>query len=119
VEISSNRFAGEDAILADDPDVAIVATGGLPRTEIPKTGNEFVTSTWGIISGDVKAGSGILIYDDAGDHAGLQAAKVVAASEAKAEMITRDRAFAPEVIAMDLVPYMRFLQKRDVRFTVT
>jgi NADPH-dependent 2,4-dienoyl-CoA reductase/sulfur reductase-like enzyme len=33
--------------------------------------------------------------------------------------MTRDRAFAPEVMAMNLVPYMRSLQKRDVRFTVT
>ena len=33
--------------------------------------------------------------------------------------MTPDRSFAPEVMAMNLVPYMRALQKRDVTFTVT
>jgi len=35
------------------------------------------------------------------------------------EVMTPDRAFAPEVMGMNLVPYMRSLQKRDVTFTVT
>jgi NADPH-dependent 2,4-dienoyl-CoA reductase/sulfur reductase-like enzyme len=33
--------------------------------------------------------------------------------------MTPDRVFAPEVMAMNLVPYMRSLQNRDVTFTVT
>jgi 2,4-dienoyl-CoA reductase-like NADH-dependent reductase (Old Yellow Enzyme family)/thioredoxin reductase len=40
-------------------------------------------------------------------------------SGAKLEIMTPDRAFAPEVMAMNLVPYMRSLQKLDVTFTVT
>ena len=38
---------------------------------------------------------------------------------AKVEIMTPDRSFAPEVMAMNLVPYMRSLQKLDVTFTVT
>jgi N-methyl-L-proline demethylase len=34
-------------------------------------------------------------------------------------VMTPDRSFAPEVMAMNLVPYMRALQKLDVTFTVT
>ena len=33
--------------------------------------------------------------------------------------MTRDRSFAPEVMAMNLVPYMRSLQDKDVTFSVT
>jgi NADPH-dependent 2,4-dienoyl-CoA reductase/sulfur reductase-like enzyme len=33
--------------------------------------------------------------------------------------MTPDRTFAPEVMAMNLVPYMRSLQKLNVTFTVT
>ena len=33
--------------------------------------------------------------------------------------MTPDRSFAPEVMAMNLVPYMRSLQKLDCLFTVT
>lgn len=119
VEIRYNSLADAGMIRADSPDVVIIATGGLPHTEVLRAGNELVVSAWDIISGDVKPGTDVLIYDDAGDHAGLQAAEVIAATGAKLEVMTRDRAFAPEVMAMNLVPYMRSLQKRDVKFTVT
>ena len=33
--------------------------------------------------------------------------------------MTPDRSFAPDVMAMNLVPYMRVLQDKDVTFTVT
>ena len=55
----------------------------------------------------------------AGDHAGLQAAEIIAATGAKVEIMTPDRTFAPEVMGMNLVPYMRSLQKLETTFTVT
>lgn len=114
-----NTWAEADTIEAENPDVVIIATGGLPHTEVLTNGNELVVSSWDIISGDVKPGTNVLIFDDAGDHAGLQAAEFVAKAGAKVEIMTPDRSFAPEVMAMNLVPYMRSLQKHDVTFTVT
>lgn len=114
-----NTWADADSIEAEKPDVVIVATGGLPHTEVLSKGNELVVSAWDIISGDVKPGSNVLIFDDAGDHAGLQAAEILAQAGAKVEIMTPDRSFAPEVMGMNLVPYMRSLQKLDVTFTVT
>jgi 2,4-dienoyl-CoA reductase-like NADH-dependent reductase (Old Yellow Enzyme family)/thioredoxin reductase len=114
-----NTWAEEATIAAESPDVVIVATGGLPHTDVLTRGNELVVSSWDIISGDVKPGSNVLVFDDAGDHAGLQAAETLAKAGAKVEIMTPDRSFAPEVMAMNLVPYMRSLQKLDVTFTVT
>ncbi len=114
-----NTWAEADTVLAEMPDVVIIATGGLPHTEVLSRGNELVVSSWDIISGDVKPGTNVLIFDDAGDHAGLQAAEFLAKAGAKVEIMTPDRSFAPEVMAMNLVPYMRSLQKLDVTFTVT
>lgn len=119
VAFKFNTWAEADTVLQESPDIVVIATGGLPDTEVLSEGNEFVTSTWDIISGDVKPGKNVLIYDDAGDHAGLQAAEFIAAAGSKVEIMTRDRSFAPEVMAMNLVPYMRSLQNRDVTFTVT
>jgi NADPH-dependent 2,4-dienoyl-CoA reductase/sulfur reductase-like enzyme len=96
-----------------------VATGGYPHTEVVEGGNDLVVSSWDIISGSVPPGSNVLLFDDAGDHAALQAAEVIAAGGAKLEVMTPDRTFAPEVMAMNLVPYMRSLQKLNVTFTVT
>ena len=119
VDIRFNTFAEAADVLAEKPDVVIIATGGLPHTDVLKSGNDLVVSSWDIISGDVKAGQDVLVYDDAGDHAGLLAAEKIADTGAKVEIMTPDRTFAPEVMAMNLVPYMRALQDKDVTFTVT
>lgn len=119
VTFNFNTWAETDTITAENPDVVIIATGGMPHTDVLSRGNELVVSSWDIISGDVKPGSNVLVYDDAGDHAGLQAAELIAQSGAKVEIMTPDRAFAPEVMAMNLVPYMRSMQKLDTTFTVT
>jgi len=119
VEFRFNTFAEAGDVQDISPDVVVIATGGLPDTEVLETGNELVVSSWDIISGDVKPGRRVLVYDDAGDHAALQAAEVIAASGAHVEIMTPDRSFAPDVMAMNLVPYMRALQDKDVKFTVT
>lgn len=114
-----NTWVEMDDVTALNPDVVIIATGGLPHTEILENGNNLVVSSWDIISGDVKPGQDVLIFDDAGDHAGLQAAETISATGAKVEIMTPDRSFAPDVMAMNLVPYMRSMQDKKVTFTVT
>lgn len=119
VEFRFNTWAEAEEVMAESPDVVIIATGGLPHTEVLEQGNDLVVSSWDLISGDVKPGKQVLVYDDAGDHAGLQAAEVAAQAGATVEIMTPDRSFAPDVMAMNLVPYMRSLQDKDVTFTVT
>ncbi len=121
VEFRFNTWAGVDDVTALAPDVVIVATGGLPNTELFESGAEQanVVTAWDIISGDVKPAGNILIYDESGDHPGLQAAEIAANTGAKVEIMTPDRVFAPDIMAMNLVPYMRNLQDKDVTFTVT
>ncbi|PYG97929.1 N-methylproline demethylase, partial [Arthrobacter stackebrandtii] len=102
-----NTWADTAVVLDENADVVIVATGGMPHTEVLAHGNQYLVSSWDIISGDVKPGRNVLVYDDAGDHAGLQAAEFIARSGAKTEIMTPDRSFAPEVMGMNLVPYMR------------
>lgn len=119
VEFRFNTWAEASDVLAEKPDVVVIATGGLPKTDILAAGNDLVVSTWDILSGDVKPGSNVLLYDDAGDHAALQAAQLIAEAGSKVEVMTRDRSFAPEVMGMNIVPYMRALQDKAVTFTVT
>lgn len=116
-----NTWAEADDITAQDPDVVIVATGGLPNTELFEAGKDqpLVVTAWDLISGDVKPASSVLIYDESGDHPGLMAAEVAANAGARVEVMTPDRTFAPDIMAMNLVPYMRALQDKDVTFTVT
>ena len=116
-----NTFAELDDVTALAPDVVIIATGGLPNTELFESGveNPHVISAWDMIAGDVKPAARVLVYDEAGDHPGLMAAEVAANAGAQVEVMTPDRSFAPEIMGMNLVPYMRALQDKDVTFTVT
>ena len=119
VEFRFNTFAEAGDILAEKPDVVIIATGGLPEKDILEFGNDLTVTSWDILSGDVKPGQNVLLYDDAGDHTALQAAQALAEAGATVEIMTPDRSFAPEVMAMNLVPYMRAMQDKSVTFTVT
>ncbi|MEN8933597.1 MAG: N-methylproline demethylase, partial [Planktotalea arctica] len=120
VRFHFNTWAEAGDVLALEPDVVIIATGGLPNLELFESGAEaaHVISAWDLISGDVKPADTILIYDESGDHPGLQAAELAAAAGAHVEVMTPDRVFAPDIMAMNLVPYMRALQDKDVLFTV-
>lgn len=121
VRFHFSTWAEADDVTALNPDIVIVATGGLPNTELfEQTGEQaHVVTSWDIISGDVKPAGKVLIYDESGDHPALQAAEIAANAGASVEIMTPDRTFSPDVMAMNLVPYMRSLQDKDVTFTVT
>jgi 2,4-dienoyl-CoA reductase-like NADH-dependent reductase (Old Yellow Enzyme family)/thioredoxin reductase len=116
-----NTWAEVADVTALNPDVVIVATGGMPNTELFETGKDtpHVVTAWDMIAGDVKPAQNILIYDESGDHPALQAAEVAANAGSTVEIMTPDRVFAPDIMAMNLVPYMRALQDKDVTFSVT
>jgi 2,4-dienoyl-CoA reductase-like NADH-dependent reductase (Old Yellow Enzyme family) len=116
-----NTWAEAADVTVLKPDVVIVATGGLPNMELFETGKDAanVVTAWDMIAGDIKPSTHGLIYDESGDHPALQAAEIAAAAGSTVEIMTPDRTFAPDIMAMNLVPYMRSLQGKDVTFTVT
>lgn len=119
VDFRFNTFAEAADVLAEKPDVVIIASGGMPDKDVLEAGNDLTVSSWDILSGDVKPGTSVLLFDDAGDHTALQTAQFLAEAGSTVEVMTPDRNFAPEVFGMNLVPYMRALQDKAVTFTVT
>jgi len=114
-------WAESGDVLATEPDAVILATGGLPVEGVPGAAGARAVTAWDVLSGEVRAAPGqrALVWDEAGDHAGLMAAEALAAQGAEVEVVTPDRAFAPEVMGMNLSPYVRALQAAGARFTVT
>jgi N-methyl-L-proline demethylase len=119
VRFRFNTWAEAEDVTALAPDAVILATGGLPFTDVLQAGNDLVVSAWDILSGDAAAGENVLVYDDAGDPPGLQAAQRIAEGGGRVEIVTPDRSFAPEVMGMNLTPYVRALQAHGAVFTVT
>ena len=109
VEMRFNHLAEADDILSEAPETVIVATGGLPNVgilpnvRILHVGDDLVVSSWAILAGDAKPGAEVLLFDDNGAHPGLQAAKALAGADARLEIVTPERHFAPEIGGLDHV----------------
>ncbi|MEZ5824133.1 MAG: NADH:flavin oxidoreductase [Geminicoccaceae bacterium] len=118
VDLRTNVYAEEDDIIELDPDIVLVATGGLPNSEILEAGNELVCSSWDILSGDIKPAAEVLLYDDNGAHPGMQAAELVANSGSALEIVTPERFFAPEIGGLNHVAYAGCFKDNGVRITI-
>ena len=117
VEFRFNTYAEADEITAENPDVVIIATGGLADNEVLQSGNELAISSWDIISGDVTAEGDVLFFDDGADHTGMQAAEIIAAS-ARLEYVSPERSISPDIGGLNISPYIESLLPYDVRFTL-
>ena len=118
VELRFNTVAEARDVRDLAPDIAIIATGGLPQTPSLEAGDDLVVSTWDILSGDVKPGEDVLIYDDNGAHPGMQAAETIAEAGANLEIISPERFFAPELGGLNHVPYAKCFQSHGVTVTI-
>jgi N-methyl-L-proline demethylase len=118
VTMHFNQLADVDDVLGEEPQVVIVATGGLPDTGILERGQDLVVSSWDILAGDVRPGEEVLLYDDNGAHPGLQAAEALAEAGARLEIVTPERFFAPEIGGLNHVAYARCFQEHGVRVTI-
>jgi N-methyl-L-proline demethylase len=113
-EIRLNTFAEAASVLAEKPDVVIVATGGLPHTSFLEEGAELVTTSWDILSGAVKPAESVLLFDDNGAHPGMTAAEFIAEAGARLEIATPERVLAPEVGGTNYPAYFRAFARHAV-----
>lgn len=118
VEIRYDLWAEADDVLALSPDIVVVATGGMPQNPLLAAGDDLVTSSWDILSGAVRPGETVLLYDDNGGHAGMSAAETIANAGSRLELVSPERFFAPEMGGMNHVPYMRVFHEKGVAVTI-
>lgn len=118
VDLRFNTYADASDVIGENPDIVVVATGGLPNKEIVAAGSDLVVSSWDILSGDAKPGGNVLLYDDNGAHPGLQAAEWLADAGANLEIVTPERFFAPEIGGLNHVAYAECFQRNAVTITI-
>ena len=117
VDMRFNTYAEASDVLAEKPDVVLVATGGLPNTDIVD-GADLVVSSWDILSGDMKPGENVLIYDDNAAHQGLSAGEMIANGGAQLEIVTPERFFAVDIGGLNHVAYARAFDRAGTRITI-
>ena len=118
VEIRFNRFAEKQDVLSENPEIVIIATGGLPNTDILE-GAEFVQNTWDLLGGSIKPAEKVLLYDDNAAHPGLAAAEWIADSGAELEIITPERFFGADIGGLNHVAYAEVFDRCGVTITIS
>lgn len=118
VTIHYDTYAGADDVLAFEPDLVVIATGGIAQSPELEAGEDLVVSSWDILAGAVKPEGPVLLFDDNGGHQGMSAAEVIATAGADLEVVSPERSFAPEMGGMNHVPYAKTFAEKNVRVTI-
>jgi 2,4-dienoyl-CoA reductase-like NADH-dependent reductase (Old Yellow Enzyme family) len=113
VELRLNHLAEAKDVLAETPDIVVLATGGLPNVG-HFAGSEFATTSWDVLAGTVELGRDILVYDENGGAAALSCAEFAAAQGAKVTIATPDRALGVELGGTNLGAHMNELYRYGV-----
>jgi hypothetical protein len=108
VEVRFHAFAEADVVLAESPDVVIVATGGIPGAgEV--AGGDLVLNTWDVLNGEAGYPGRVLVFDDHGEHQAASCAEHLAERGSEVELVTPER--APLLAGMRAINYTAHLRK--------
>ena len=119
VQFRYNVLAEAQDVRAYDPEVVIVATGGLPNTDFMQEGSELVTSTWDILGGEAKPGASVLVYDYNGGHQALSTVEFMLAADSQVEIATCERMLGPDVGGLNTPPYLKVFAEHGVTQTLS
>jgi NADPH-dependent 2,4-dienoyl-CoA reductase/sulfur reductase-like enzyme len=118
VEIEYNRYAEDSDVLQENPDIVVVATGGLPSLDCLYGGQDLATTTWDILSGSVPVAKSVLLYDDGGSHNAMTAAEFIAEAGAELELVGPTRTLAADIGATTYPAYFKALKKANAVVTM-
>lgn len=115
VEVNLSQYAETQDIIDQQPDVVIVASGGIPLQRLPEAGAELAADCWDIFDNQVGAGQQVLLYDETGDHAGLSTADMLSDRAASITVATPNRLLGEAVGGQNYPIYMRNLIRNNAR----
>jgi NADPH-dependent 2,4-dienoyl-CoA reductase/sulfur reductase-like enzyme len=117
VDVRLNTFADAAAVQALDPEVVIIATGGVPATPTLSAGENLTVSTWDILGGQVPPGHRVLVFDDHGSDQAQSTAERLAARGSQVEIVTADRLVGHDVVGTLYPAYLAAFYRAGVRLT--
>ena len=113
VEIRTGMFADASSVLGLDPEVVIIATGGVPFAgEIE--GADLATSAWDIVGGYTPPGRSVIVCDGTGRVPGPQAAVAAATRGAEVRLFGIDAAPAAEMTYAERVIWKKRLYELGI-----
>jgi 2,4-dienoyl-CoA reductase-like NADH-dependent reductase (Old Yellow Enzyme family) len=118
VECRFNTYAEAPEVLAENPDIVVIATGGLPNAGRLKFGAELATSPWDVLAGQVPVAPEVLLFDDHGGHEGLTVAEFAINQGARLEYVTPERMIGVDVGGLNYPAYYKALYGAGAAITL-
>ena len=116
VDLRLSTEATEARVLAERPDIVVVATGGLPQFGRFE-GSEHAVSTWDVLEGRAGPAETVLVHDDHGGPQAASVAEFMAKRGAKVELSAPEKQMMVEVGATNFPIHLRELYKAGVVLT--
>lgn len=113
VDVRFSVYAEHDTVIDLNPDVVIIATGGLPDLEW-LDGHEHCDSVWDVLSGGTRIRKSVLLYDELGDHAGPSCAEFLADKDVEVELAFRGHHAAERSGYCNYPVYLKHLYEKGV-----
>ena len=117
VDVRLNTYADGATVSNENPDVVVIATGGIPNTAFLAEGEHLVDSTWDVIAGGARPGGRVLVYDDNGGDQAASTVEKLAAEGADVEFVTPDRLAIQEVSGTLYPAYLAAYYEHGVKLT--
>ncbi|WP_449277792.1 oxidoreductase [Leucobacter sp. GX24907] len=114
VDFRFGVYAEADDVLSEEPDVVIVATGGVPDTEIIGGARTQIHDVWDVLQDSLKNKQKVMVFDDHGFYQALDAAERLARNGQEVLFVTPDRAVGADVGGMNGPAYMEAFSEFDV-----
>lgn len=96
VTVHTNSYVESEDIALMQPDVVIMATGGLPQVDLD-AGSEHANATWDLLAGQQKLTGDVLVFDGTGRHPAPLAAEALAVGGANVLYFSIDQVLAEEL----------------------
>jgi hypothetical protein len=119
VDVRLGTAATRGAVLADEPDLVVVATGATPGPpSFPVDGNARVVTVWDLLGGELSdvPARAVVLDDAAGFWHGVSAAELLSQRGASVELLTPGRAVGLAIPHESIAHVMRRLRSGGVRF---
>ena len=106
VDLRLNCYAERDEVLAESPDVVVIATGGFPVPDL-LYGAELLTGPWDVIGGSAALGDRVLVYDGTGRQTAPTVAEHVLKAGKSLTYVMLDNIPAKELVYAEQVVWRK------------
>jgi 2,4-dienoyl-CoA reductase-like NADH-dependent reductase (Old Yellow Enzyme family)/thioredoxin reductase len=115
VMLNFNQYLEADEVIAEEPDLVILATGGLPQTTFCQ-GDDLVNNCWDIIGNPQgKIPKDVLVYDGTGRHSAPMVAKQLHNSGARVVLASIDNVIGQDLSYPEANRWRKEFLNMDIR----